>query len=184
MGVAKSILSPRSYPKARCWALSLALLWQAGSLCAQSPITKSNWATHPAIVKIRALVHAIDANISSLVAHRDSADCDDGRIQVIATLFDDSSGTPRKYEVEGGSDDSAGEATYYYDAHGVVRFAFAITNAINGTQREDRAYFDSAGVKLFQTSRLLAGPGYPGGFDTAPVRDPAADSKALCRQAN
>lgn len=166
------------------WTFALALMWQTGALQAQGPITRSNWTTHPAIVKIRALVQAVDADTNAFVAHRDSADCDGGRIHEVATLFADSSGTPRKYKVEGGSDDSAGEVTYYYDASGVLRFAFAITNAVNGTQREDRAYFDSAGVQSFKTSRLLAGPGYPGGFDTEPVRDPAADFKALCRRGN
>jgi hypothetical protein len=93
--------------------------------------------------------------------------------------------TPRKYKIEGGSDDSAGEVTYYYDARGALRFAFALTNAINGTQREDRVYYDSAGVQLFKASRLLTGPGYgEGGFGTDPVRDPAANMKALCARAS
>jgi hypothetical protein len=166
------------------WSLIFALLWQGGSLHAQSPITQRNWVSHPSIVKIRALVNAVDAHTRSLVARRDSADCDDGRIHVTAILLEDSSGTPRKYRIEGGSDDSAGEVTYYYDSHGVVRFAFAVTNAVNGTRREDRAYYDSAGVQLFKVSRLLAGPGYPGGFDTEPVRDPMADFKTLCGRAS
>jgi hypothetical protein len=166
------------------WSLVIALLWQGGSLYAQSPITQRNWVSHPSIVKIRALVHAVDAHAMSLVARRDSANCDDGRIHLTAILSTDSSGTPRKYKIEGGSDDSAGEVTYYYDSRGVVMFAFAVTNAVNGTRREDRAYYDSAGVQLFKVSRLLAGPGYPGGFDTEPVRDPTADFKALCGRAS
>ncbi len=75
--------------------------------------------------------------------------------------------------------------TYWYDAHGVIRFTFAVTNAINGTRREDRAYFNRAGVRVYRLSRLLAGPGYPGGFgfDSKPVRNPAAEFKTLCGQA-
>ena len=167
-----------------CWSLVIALLSQGGFLQAQGPVTQRNWMTHPSIVRIREVVHAVDAHKKSLVARRDSADCDDGRIHLTATLFEDSLGTPRKYNIVGGSDDSAGEVTYYYDSRGVVRFAFAITNAINGTRREDRAYYDSAGVQFFKVSRLLAGPGYPGGFDTEPVRDATADFKALCGRAS
>ena len=103
-------------------------------------------------------------------------------MRVEAILSSDSAGITRKYKVTAGSEDSFGEVTYYYDAHGVVRFAFATKNAIIGTRREDRAYYDSAGKLLFKSSRLIAGPEY-GEFDAEPIRDPAADFSALCGNA-
>ena len=98
---------------------------------------------------------------------------------MIAHLLTDSAGRPRKYEVDYGSGDSAGDITYYYDSHGTLRFAFARTNAVIGTRREDRVYYDSTGAQIYQDTRLLHGPPYRVGFDQ-PVRDPDADFRNPC----
>jgi len=156
-----------------------------GSLHTQQPITATNWRRHPAITAVRSMTLTVE----NAVAHRsvseqtDSADCDGGRIHVVAHLFTDSTGRVRKYVVKGGSDDSAGDATYYYHLRGTLRFIFAHTNAVNGTQREDRVYFDSTGTQLYKNSRLLHGPGYFGGFGE-PIRDPAHDFQVLCGAGN
>ena len=113
----------------------------------------------------------------------DTATCYGGAESVTAHLFSDSAGRVRKYRIEGGSGDSAGEATYYYDTGGVLRFTFTRLGAVNGTEREDRYYFDSAGALLYRYSRLLHGPGYPGGFDSMVV-NPLADFRALCRESS
>jgi putative ubiquitin-RnfH superfamily antitoxin RatB of RatAB toxin-antitoxin module len=149
---------------------------------AQGGVTARNFAHHPAIAEVRKVVRTVDAHIGTFSARRDSVECDGGRIQLVATLFADTRDTVRKYHVEGGSDDSAGEITYWYDAQGIVRFAFAVTNAVNGTRREDRIYYDARGREIYRTSRELAGPGYPGGFDPGsdPVRHPKAEFKSLC----
>ena len=133
------------------------------------------------MVSLRELIAFIDsAAVHGRLAERsDSAKCVGGRVEIIAHLLTDSGGHVRKYSVVGGSDDSAGDATYYYDQNGQLRFILAHTNAVNGTQREDRIYFDSAGTSIYKTSRLLHGPGYPGGFGE-PILDPSSDFRALC----
>jgi len=147
----------------------------------QQPVTDINWRHHPTIVEVRALVAVIDSTVGHgrLIQRTDSAVCDGGRVHLTAHLLTDSAGRTRKYVLVGGSDDSAGDATYYYDAKGYLRFIFARTNAVNGTRREDRIYFDSTGTQVFANHRQLRGPGYAGGFGE-PIRDPKADFHSLC----
>ncbi len=150
-------------------------------LLSQQPITPSNWRQHPAIRAVRSLTSAVENAIAhgSMSERTDSAECPHGDVSLVAHLFTDSTGHVRKYSIKGGSGDSAGDATYYYDSRGSLRFIFAHTKAVNGTEREDRVYFDSTGTQLYKNSRLLHGPGYPGGFGE-PVRDPTHDFQTLC----
>lgn len=147
---------------------------------AQAPITKRNWQNHPSIVAIRTLVTTIDRDSGSYTATRDSAECHGGEVRLEEVLLADSLGRPRKYRVSGGSGDSAGEATYYYDTEGHLRFVFTETGAVNGTQREDRAYYSPLAALVYSDSRLIKGPGYPGGFEPDPVFDPKATMGHLC----
>ena len=150
-------------------------------LLGQQPITDANWRNHPAIVTVRRMVLAIDSAAlhGKLRQRTDSAVCEGGRVRLAAHLFTDSAGHVRKYVLVGGSDDAAGDATYYYDASGTLRFIFARTNAVNGTEREDRTYFDAAGSQLYANSQLPRGPGYPGGFGD-PIRNADEDFHSLC----
>jgi hypothetical protein len=148
-------------------------------MAAQTAVTRANWLTHPAIREIRGLVASIDSHLGRLTARTDSADCGDGYISVVAHLFTDSAGVARKYILAGGSGDSAGEVTYYYDQRGTLRFSVAATNAVNGTSLEDRRYYDGKGVLLYHDKKLLAGPGYVG-YGEDPVLDPTTDFAALC----
>ena len=150
------------------------------SVHAQGAVTKSNWQRHPAIIAIQQLVAAIDRDSARYVQLTDSASCHGGEVSLTATLWSDSTGTSRRYQVAGGSGDSAGEARYYYDASGRLRFVFTETGAVNGTQREDRAFFARNGTLLYKDSRLIRGPGYPGGFAPDPIFGPTEDMAHLC----
>ena len=161
-------------------ALSLLVLLgvPALPLSGQTPISARNWERHPAIREVRALVAQIDS--LPLTEQSDSADCGRGYIVVTARLFTDQAGRARKYFLESGSDDSAGEARLYFDAAGQLRFRFSTTNAVNGTSQEERVYYDAHGRELYHDKRLLAGPGYPGGWDLPASFDPIADFRSLC----
>ncbi len=63
-------------------------------------------------------------------------------------LYRDQSGTIRKYETQGGSDDSSVRRSFYYDLSGVLRFALVEIHAVHGGQVEYRTYFNAEGVKL------------------------------------
>lgn len=147
---------------------------------AQEKIAGSNWQSGARIESVRAEVKAVDRLAGTLQEQRDSTSCDDGRIVLIARLFTDPAGVVRKFVVEGGSDESAGEERHYYDAYGTLRFTFAVTKAANGTRREDRFYYDATGTLVYHDQRLLQGPGYPGGFLGEPVRDPVAVFRSGC----
>lgn len=147
---------------------------------AQEKVAGSNWQRSPRVDSVRAVVKAVDRLASTLREQRDSTSCDDGRIVLIARLFTDTAGVVRKFVVEGGSDESAGQERHYYDAFGTLRFTFAVTNAFNGTRREDRFYYDAAGTLVYHDQRLLQGPGYFGGFLGEPVRDPVAVFRSGC----
>ena len=165
-----------------CYAWLL-LIGAPELLYAQGAIPAARWSSHPAIRAVRAIVQGIDRHPERLVRRSDSATCGFPYISVTADLHSDSTGRVRKYHLDRGTDDSAGEATYYYDTHGMVRFAFTTQNAVNGTRQEQRAYYDSTGVLLRRVSRRLAGPGYPNGWPDEPIRDPRSDFTHLCGSA-
>ena len=66
----------------------------------------------------------------------------------------------RSYHVVRGSDNSAVQVAYYYDAAGALRFVLATAGAVNGTAIEYRIYLSQAGKRLWQARRKLKGPGY------------------------
>jgi hypothetical protein len=151
---------------------------------AQGPVTLANWNHHPAILTVRAIYREVEAasKNGTLTEVTDSASCNGGEVGVVAHLYFDSNGRVRKYVVEGGSGDSYSQAFYYYDEKGILRFTFIQLGAVNGTNRDDRFYFDSTGSLLHKSSKLVHGPGYPGGTDSVVV-SPRDDFAHLCGQA-
>jgi hypothetical protein len=147
---------------------------------AQDKAATGNWQRGPRIDSVRAVVKTVERMLRILDVVRDSTSCDDGHVVLTATLYTDSSNVVRKFVVAGGSDESAGEERHYYDAAGTLRFTYAATNAVNGTRREDRYYYDETSLLVYHDQRLLEGPGYPGGFLGEPVRDPVAVFRAGC----
>jgi len=149
---------------------------------AQAKIAGANWLKGPRTDSVRAVVKEVDAIARTLTEQSDSTSCDEGHVVLVSKLFTDSGNVVRRFTVEGGSDESAGEEHHYYDGLGTLRFSFATTSAANGTQREDRYYYDISGALIYHDRRVLKGPGYSGGFTGQPVRDPRGAFLARCRQ--
>lgn len=149
---------------------------------AQTKVAGSNWQKGPRIDSVRAVVKWVDGMARTLTVQVDSTSCDDGQVVLVSRLYTDSGNVVRLFTIEGGSDDSAGEEHHYYDGLGTLRFSFASTSATNGTQREDRYYYDISGALIYHDQRILKGPGYSGGFTGQPVRDPRGAFLAGCRQ--
>ena len=148
---------------------------------AQRHVPPRTWRNNPAIRRIRNLSANIDAALALgwLTTRADSAECDGGSERVVAHLNTDSSGHARKDVLRSGSDDSAGEVRYYYDARGRLRLTYESFGAVNGTRRETRIYSDTTGAQIYKDVRLLNRPGYNGGFEPM-ISDPVADFRSQC----
>jgi hypothetical protein len=103
--------------------------------------------------------------------------CGDGRAIADVVLYSDASGKPRKYGVSDGSGDSARATSYYYSS-GVLRLIVQESAAVNGSARELRVYFDSAGQRVADLERRNSGPGWT---FAAPdeIRNPSLDLQGL-----
>ena len=161
---------------------SIALAALPSGALAQSKIAAANWQKGPRIDSVRAVVKWVDDLSSTLTAQAASTTCDDGRVVLMSKIFTDSGNVVRRFTVQGGSDESAGQEQHYYDGLGTLRFTFAETSASNGTRREDRYYYDASGTLIYHDERILRGPGYAGGFIGLPVRDPRGAFLAGCKQ--
>ena len=128
------------------------------------------------------MVKWVDELSSTLTVQSASTTCDDGRVVLMSRIFTDSGNVVRRFTVQGGSDESAGQEQHYYDGLGTLRFTFAETSSSNGTRREDRYYYDASGTLIYHDERILRGPGYTGGFMGLPVRDPRGAFLAGCKQ--
>ncbi|MDH3975802.1 MAG: hypothetical protein OEV42_16130 [Deltaproteobacteria bacterium] len=144
-------------------------------------INKENWINHPEIIKVRNLYNEIESAIKSKSYKAESQNCElyGGSFVILGTIYRDKNSKVRKYVLEGGSGDSAGEAWYYYDEHGVPRFSFLQRRAANGTELEKRIYFDEKGRHIY-TDTKLKGPGWPGGFSDS-MPEPLEDFANLCK---
>ena len=72
----------------------------------------------------------------------------------------DSKGVVRRYEKQGGSDDSALTWQHYYDKAARLRFVLITGGATNGAQLEHRIYFDESGKRIWEEHKYLKGPEY------------------------
>ncbi len=70
------------------------------------------------------------------------------------TLWQDSTGTTRKYLESGGSDDSAITSSYYLSGKGHIQFVLIEVGRVNGNSESLRVYFDLYGRII----RTLASP--------------------------
>ena len=144
------------------FSLVMLPLLTCAALEAQS-IDSTAWMRRPDIRSIRSIVNGVDSALArGRLRQRDtSVACDEGEVRFDIMSHVDSVSTIRRIHFEGGTGDSAHELWYYYDRNGRLRFAFAKRGAVNGTQAEERAYYDTAGRVLHRDVRLLEGPGYP-----------------------
>jgi hypothetical protein len=75
-------------------------------------------------------------------------------------LWKDRAGIIRKYQVRGGSEDSATTVSQYYGPDGRINFALVEDGAVNGTQIQTRLYFGAAGNVIRSDQKMVHGPGY------------------------
>jgi len=150
---------------------------------AAEPINDQNWRNHPEIRKIRALYDEVNAAEKAGKFKKESRKCVlyGGSFEIDGVLYKDRKGTVRKYVVDAGSEDSVGNAEYYYDTKGTPRFTFRTHGAYNGTKKWDRIYFDEKGVHLY-TNHRQEGPGYAGSDLEESIENPAAHYADLCEE--
>ena len=106
--------------------------------------------------------------------------CDDEDLGDDVSVVRDSTGTIRRLQSSGGTEDHAETHRYYYDAAGRLRFAFFTLGAVNGTQREERVYYAGDGGVVRSLVRLVRGPGYAAQAETG-IPDPAAWLRGMCQ---
>jgi hypothetical protein len=153
------------------------------SILAVETINDANWSNHPVVKEIRGLYNEINTLEKAKQLKKESKKCvlNDGNVEINGTLFWDQKGRIRKYVVDGGTGDSRERAEYYYDEKEISRFTYRFHGAYNGTEIEDRIYFDVRGQHLY-TNHKTKGPGYTEGVlaDSAP--DPRKDYANLCKE--
>jgi hypothetical protein len=123
----------------------------------------SRWMRRPQIRSIRAIVTSVDTSVvlGRFVERDTTVACYGGDVSFEITSHTDSQNIVRRIHFRGGSGDSAHDLSYYYDRQGRLRFAFAGRGAVNGTQEEERVYYDAQGKVIHRDVRQLEGPGYP-----------------------
>ena len=72
----------------------------------------------------------------------------------------DQAGVVRLFTREGGSDDSAMQEAYYYDAAGRLRFTYVHMGAVNNTVQEHRIYYSESGQRVRSLLKTVEGQGY------------------------
>jgi hypothetical protein len=147
------------------------------------PVTKQNWVAHPKIKEIRSIYNNTVERIHRSIYSKQSQYCGnpDAVVFVSGNLYRDSNGVVRKYELEGGSDDSTAKAEYFYSQAGNIRFSFKVRGAVNGHHSETRTYFEEDGTEIYSDYRLLSEHGYPEAFPKF-IKDPANHFNQLCDQ--
>jgi hypothetical protein len=155
----------------------------ASSVSASEKINDNNWEQHPTVKTIRTLYSEINNAQKAGKLKKEATKCELYGESVVmeGELYVDQNSIVRKYVVDGGSEDSRARAEYYYNERGVPRFTYRFRSAFNGTQVEERIYFDEKGKHLY-TNRKEKGPGYnPSGL-TDSVVNPRSDYADLCKE--
>jgi len=139
--------------------------------------------THPEIKRIRLLYNEIEGAtkkglLKATVFQKECASSEEG-ISIQATLYQTQTGIVQKYELSGGSGDSVGEASYYYDNSTKLSFVFQSLRAVNGTEIETRTYYDEDETILYKDERLKKGSGWAGGFPEI-ISNPKKHFNSLC----
>jgi hypothetical protein len=121
----------------------------------ETEITARNWMTHPRIVKIRAIVNAIDRDIASkhITKKRDFMRTNARGLTNTFVLYADGDGNIRKVTSDDGSEDSHIVSDFYYDNKHILRFAFIKAGAVNGAAVEHRIYFDDASNRIWEIQK-------------------------------
>ena len=99
------------------------------------------------------------------LTRRDTAvTCPPSGREARGSVYTDALHRVRRLDTDGGGEDHTEAIATYFDTLGSARFAFAQRGAVNGTQQEERVYYDERGHIIRRVLRQTHGPGYP--FDT------------------
>ena len=99
------------------------------------------------------------------LTRRDTAvTCPPSGREARGSVYTDALQRVRRLDMDGGGEDHAETIATYFDTLGRARFAFAQRGAVNGTQQEERVYYDERGHVIHRLLRQTHSPGYP--FDT------------------
>lgn len=156
---------------------------QVTAVYGSEQINDKNWKHHPTVGAIRALFNEINEAQKSGKLKKEAKKCElyEGSVLIDGELYTGANSVVRKYVIDGGSEDSRARAEYYYNERGVPRFTYRFRGAFNGTQVEERIYFDENGKELY-TNRTEKGPGYNPSKLADFVVNPRADYADLCKE--
>lgn len=141
-----------------------------------------NWMQHPEIRAIRELYQEIEGGIDAgRYSHEEGRVLCQGE-PIGASLFMDSAGTVRKYEVQRTMPNVMAEGSFYYDSVGLLRFSFQSLHARSGTHTELRTYYEESGQVLWANERLIEGPD-ESVQSLPPVWRPRESFESLCPDA-
>ena len=126
------------------------------------PITQNNWRRHPQIKAIRHVVESVNAGIrkSRFKSSKRVFEYCEPYEDTLRKVAVDSNGVVRRYEKQGGSEDSSLTWEHYYDSEGRLRFVFISGGAANGARLEHRIYFDEGSQRIWESHKYTKGPEY------------------------
>lgn len=132
----------------------------------ESEITEANWQQHPKIKAIRQVVSLVNGKMKkgSLKTAQRKVACDEVPYFTLRRIARDPGGAVVWYQDYGEGEDSTADYHHYYDKSGRLRFVLVTIYAANGTREQHRIYFDESGNLIWQTRKLLKGPGYFGPY--------------------
>lgn len=125
-------------------------------------ITEANWERHPKIRAVRRVVQLVNAGLRKAAfktSKREFEYCEPYE-DTLRRISVDSRGIARRYEKQGGSEDSSLTWQHYYDDSRRLRFVFISGAAVNGAHLEHRIYFDESGQRIWEDHKYAKGPEY------------------------
>ncbi|MEO8337258.1 MAG: hypothetical protein ABI664_19935 [bacterium] len=137
----------------------LAMIVLAPVVAAQSPSSSPIAALEDA----RTVYASVDKAVRQhqLVKHDTTVTCRENDLETRGSVYVDRQHRIRRLNTEGGTSDHGERIATYFDTLGRARFSFAERGAVNGTQQEERVYFDARGSVVRRVVRRIKGPGYP-----------------------
>jgi len=130
-----------------------------------TPVTKTNWNTHPSIVAIRQLVNTVNAGLKSgkyKTSKREFESCGD-QYYTRRQVARNAKGVIVWYQEYFNYEDGSFNFDYYYDDEGHIRFLLGSARHANGTRAQHRIYFDASAKRLWEGDEVK-GLGCPGCF--------------------
>lgn len=142
-------------------------------------ITDANWRQHPKINAIQKIVRSVNAGLKkgTFKTAQRKFQCEEVPYFTLKRIARDSKGAVAWYENYSEGEDSSWDYHQYYDDARRLRFALITVYAANNTREQHRVYFDEGGKLIWQSSKLLRGPGYfdPTNLEELVKEDPAKE---------